>query len=54
MKKRYKLIKTIILFSIFLLTTSKADLTNKIIMSVGSEMITDYDLAREIIYLMIL
>ena len=34
-----------------LLTSSKAELTNKVIISIGSEIITNYDLDREIKYL---
>ena len=34
-----------------LLTNSKAELTNKVIISVGDEIITNYDLDREIKYL---
>ena len=34
-----------------LLTSSKAELTNKVIISVGDEIITNYDLDREIKYL---
>ena len=34
-----------------LLTNSKAELTNKIIISVGNEIISNYDLAREMKYL---
>ena len=37
-----------------LLTSSKADLTNKVIISVGNEIITNYDLAREIKYLSVI
>ena len=33
------------------LTSSKAELTNKVIISVGDEIITNYDLDREIKYL---
>ena len=51
MKKEIKLLKYIILFTIFLLNNSKAELTNKVIISVGSEIITNYDLANEIKYL---
>lgn len=37
-----------------LLTNSKAELTNKIIISVGNEIISNYDLAREIKYLSVI
>ena len=36
------------------MTSSKAELTNKIIISVGNEIITNYDLAREIKYLSVI
>ena len=51
MGKNIKLLITIILFSILLLTSSNAKLINKVIISVGEEMITNYDLDREIKYL---
>ena len=54
MSKNIKLFKSIILLLILLLTSSKAELTNKIIISVGNEMITNYDLAREIKYLSVI
>ena len=54
MRKNIKLFKSIILLSILLLTSSKAELTNKIIISVGNEIITNYDLAREIKYLSVI
>ncbi len=54
MRKNIKLFKSIILISILLLTSSKAGLTNKIIISVGSEIITNYDLTREIKYLSVI
>ena len=54
MRKNIKLFKSIILLLILLLTSSKAELTNKIIISVGNEMITNYDLAREIKYLSVI
>ena len=54
MRKNIKLFKFIILLSILLLTSSKAEFTNKIIISVGNEMITNYDLAREIKYLSVI
>jgi len=53
-RKNIKLFKSIILLLILLLTSSKAELTNKIIISVGNEMITNYDLAREIKYLSVI
>ena len=37
-----------------LLTSSKAELTNKVIISVGNEIITNYDLDREIKYLKVI
>jgi len=52
--KNIKLFKSIIILSILLLTSSKAELTNKIIISVGNEIITNYDLAREIKYLSVI
>mgnify|MGYP000409750271 CR=1 FL=1 len=54
MRKNIKLFKSIILLLILLLTSSKAELTNKIIISVGNEIITNYDLAREIKYLSVI
>ena len=36
------------------MTSSKAELTNKIIISVGNEIITNYDLAREKKYLSVI
>ena len=51
MGKNIKLLITTILLSILLLTGSKAELTNKVIISIGSEIITNYDLDREIKYL---
>ena len=56
MKKNIKLLKTIVLvlLSIFLLSSAKAELTNKVIMSVGNEIITNYDLSREIKYLSVI
>ena len=54
MRKNIKLIEAIILLSIFLLTSSKAELTNKVIMSVGNEIITNYDMDRETKYLSII
>jgi len=53
-KRNIKLLKTIILLSILLLNSSKAELTNKVIISVGSEIITNYDLSREIKYLSVI
>jgi parvulin-like peptidyl-prolyl isomerase len=49
--KNIKLLISIILLSTILLTSSKAELTNKVIISVGDEIITNYDLDREIKYL---
>ena len=54
MRKNIKLFKSIILLLILLLTSSKAELTNKIIISVGNEIITNYDLTREIKYLSVI
>ena len=54
MRKNIKLFKSIVLLSILLFTSSKAELTNKIIISVGNEIITNYDLAREIKYLSVI
>ncbi len=51
MGKNIKLLISIILLSTILLTSSKAELTNKVIISVGDEIITNYDLDREIKYL---
>ena len=51
MGKNIKLLITIILLSTILLTSSKAELTNKVIISVGDEIITNYDLDKEINYL---
>ena len=51
MGKNIKLLITLILLSTILLTSSKAELTNKVIISVGAEIITNYDLDREIKYL---
>ena len=51
MGKNIKLFITTILLSILLLTSSNAKLINKVIISVGEEMITNYDLDREIKYL---
>ena len=51
MRKNIKLFKSIIFLLILLLTSSKAELTNKVIISVGNEIITNYDLSREIQYL---
>jgi hypothetical protein len=49
--KKIKLLINIFLLALLLLTSSKAELTNKIIISVGSEIISNYDLAKEIKYL---
>ena len=54
MRKKIKLLINIFLLSILLLTNSKAELTNKIIISVGNEIISNYDLAREIKYLSVI
>ena len=54
MRKKIKLLINIFLLSILLLTNSKAELTNKIILSVGNEIISNYDLAREIKYLSVI
>ena len=51
MRKNIKLFKSIIFLLILLLTNSKAELTNKVIISVGNEIITNYDLSEEIKYL---
>jgi len=50
-EKNIKLSITTILLSIFLLTSSNAELNNKVIISVGEEIITNYDLDKEINYL---
>jgi len=52
--KNIKLSITTILLSIFLLTSSNAELNNKVIISVGDEIITNYDLDKEINYLNII
>ena len=54
MGKNIKLSITTILLSIFLLTSSNAELNNKVIISVGDEIITNYDLDKEINYLNII
>ena len=51
MEKKIKLLINIFLLSVLLATNSKAELTNKIIISVGNEIISNYDLAREMKYL---
>ena len=51
MGKNIKLSITTILFSILLLTSSNAELNIKVIMSVGDEIITNYDLDKEIKYI---
>ena len=51
MGKNIKLSITTILFSILLLTSSNAELNIKVIISVGDEIITNYDLDNEINYL---
>jgi len=50
-RKNIKLSITTILLSIFLLTSSNAELNIKVIISVGDEIITNYDLDKEINYL---
>jgi peptidyl-prolyl cis-trans isomerase SurA len=52
--KNIKLSITAIFLSIFLLTSSNAELNNKVIISVGDEIITNYDLDKEINYLNII
>ena len=54
MEKNIKLSITTILLSIFLLTSSNAELNNKVIILVGDEIITNYDLDKEINYLNII
>jgi len=49
--KNIKLLITTILLSILLSTSSNAELNIKVIMSVGDEIITNYDLDKEINYL---
>jgi parvulin-like peptidyl-prolyl isomerase len=49
--KNIKLSITTILFSMLLLTSSNAELNVKVIISVGDEIITNYDLDKEINYL---
>ena len=51
MGKNIKLSITTVFLSILLLTSSNAELNNKVIISVGNEIITNYDLGREIKYL---
>ena len=51
MRKNVKLFKSIIFLLVLLLTSSKAELTNKVIISVGNEIVTNYDLSREKKYL---
>ena len=51
MGKNIKLSITTILLSILLLTSSNAELNIKVIISVGDEIITNYDLDKEINYL---
>ena len=51
MKKNIKLFYLTIITIIVLFSNSKAELNNKIIISVGNEMITDYDVKNEIKYL---
>jgi parvulin-like peptidyl-prolyl isomerase len=50
-EKNIKLLITTILLSILLLTSSNAELNIKVIASVGNEIITNYDLDKEINYL---
>ena len=54
MRNNIKTLINIILFSILLLTSSKAELKNKVIISLGNQIITNYDLDREKIYLNII
>ena len=54
MRENIKLFKSTILLLILLLTSSNAELTNKVIISVGNEIITNYDLSREIKYLSVI
>ena len=54
MGKNIKLLITTIFLSIFLLTSSNAELKVKVIISVGDEIITNYDLDKEIKYLNII
>ena len=51
MGKNIKLLITTIFLSILLLTSSNAELNIKVIISVGDEIITNYDLDKEINYL---
>ena len=51
MGKKIKLSITVIFFSILILTSSNAELNVKVIISVGEEIITNYDLDKEINYL---
>ena len=54
MGKNIKLSITTILLSILLLTSSNSELNIKVIISVGNEIITNYDLDKEINYLNII
>ncbi len=54
MRKNIQLFKTVTLILILFLTNSNAELTNKIVISVGNEIITDYDIDREIKYLSVI
>ena len=54
MGKNIKLSITTILLSILLLTSSNSELNIKVIISVGDEIITNYDLDKEINYLNII
>ena len=51
MNKNINLFKFILFFSIILFTNSKAELNNKIIITVGDEIITNYDMTQEFKYL---
>lgn len=51
MKKDNKLIRSVIFIFILLLVNAKAELTDKIILLVGNEVITNYDVDLEIKYL---
>jgi len=53
-RKNIRLSITTILFSILILTTPNAELNVKVIISVGDEIITNYDLDKEINYLNII
>ena len=51
MNRNISFFQFIFFFLIIFASYSKAELTNKIIISVGDEIITDYDLTRELKYL---